>query len=84
MVLLAFKGLSFSGLRDMLLTFGATDAKVVQAVNAAEAEFWKLCQGPTAIDDSDMVLGFDCGGSQLVNERAFPASDNSVTPPLSL
>ena len=66
-------GLSFSGLRDMLLTFGATDPKVVQAVNAAEAEFWKLCQGPTSIDDSDRVLGFDCGGSQLVNERAFPA-----------
>lgn len=66
-------GLSFSGLRDRLLTFGATDASVVQVVNAAEAEFWKRCQGVTAVDHSDMVLGFDCGGSQLVNERAFPA-----------
>ncbi len=39
---------------------------VVQ-VNRAEAEFWRLSSGQR-VGYSDEILGFDCGGQQLVLE----------------
>lgn len=62
---------TFAQLRDMLLAIAPLDAKHVKAVNQAEAEFWKRSTG-SRIDDSINVLGFDCGGEQLVFEVAFP------------
>lgn len=40
-------------------------------VNEAEAEFWRRSQG-TRVEFSDMILGFECGGQQWVNEVCFP------------
>ena len=36
-------------------------------VNGAEAEYWKL-SGGSRVGYSDEILGFDCGGQQLVLE----------------
>ena len=36
-------------------------------VNRAEAEYWRLSSG-TRVGYSDEILGFDCGGEQLVLE----------------
>jgi L-galactono-1,4-lactone dehydrogenase len=49
-------------------------------VNQAEAAFWEA-SGGERIDDSTNILGFDCGGEQLVFEVCFPMGtlDDSVT-----
>ena len=39
----------------------------VAQVNGAEAEYWKL-SGGSRVGYSDEILGFDCGGQQLVLE----------------
>jgi L-galactono-1,4-lactone dehydrogenase len=39
----------------------------VARVNAAEAKYWSMSQG-WRLDDSTNILGFDCGGQQLVLE----------------
>lgn len=62
---------SFSTLRDMLLNIAPLDVMHVAAVNQAEAAFWRLSTG-TRQADSTQILGFDCGGEQLVLEVAFP------------
>ena len=43
----------------------------MKTINTAEAEFWLRSQN-TRIDDSTNILGFDCGGQQLVLEVCFP------------
>jgi L-galactono-1,4-lactone dehydrogenase len=43
----------------------------VKKVNEAEAEYWKTCEGSRVADSTD-ILGFDCGGQQLVLEVCFP------------
>ena len=63
--------LSFSQLRDQLLGIAPLDLSHIKKVNAAEAEFWKASQG-TRLGDSTDILGFDCGGEQLVMEFCFP------------
>lgn len=62
---------SFSELRDRLLALQPLSVAHVAAVNAAEAEFWRLSSG-WRCGDSEAILGFDCGGEQLVSEIALP------------
>lgn len=64
--------LSATQLRDRLLALGPLDADWVKRVNAAEADYWRRCEG-TRVGWSDELLGFDCGGQQWVLEVAFPA-----------
>ena len=58
---------SFSQLRDALLDHSPLDIGHIKAVNAAEAAYWRSSSG-TRVDDSTNILGFDCGGEQLVYE----------------
>jgi hypothetical protein len=63
-------GGSIASMRDALLAAGPGPvcASHVREVNLAEAEAWKLSEG-TRIDKSDRVLGFDCGGQQVMCRR---------------
>jgi len=63
--------LSFAGLRDRLLDVAPLDAAHVKRVNQAEAVFWHNSEG-SRVDESQKVLGFDCGGQQQVLEVCFP------------
>ena len=63
--------LSFSQLRDHLLDLGPLNLDHIKKVNKAEAEFWKASEGERMGDSTD-ILGFDCGGEQLVMEFCFP------------
>jgi L-galactono-1,4-lactone dehydrogenase len=63
--------LSFSQLRDQLLDLGPLNLDHIKKVNKAEAEFWKASEGERLGDSTD-ILGFDCGGEQLVMEFCFP------------
>ena len=63
--------LSFSELRDILISINPLDTNHIKRVNEAEASFWKLSSG-SRYDDSTNILGFDCGGQQLVFEVCFP------------
>jgi len=69
--LASLQSLSFAQLRDRLLDLAPLDEKHIRAVNAAEADFWRRSCG-TRVDDSTNILGFDCGGEQLVLEVCFP------------
>lgn len=62
---------SFTKLRDKLLELNPLDKAHVIRVNEAEKEFWKLNEG-YRVSWSDDIIGFDCGGQQLVEEIAFP------------
>ena len=42
----------------------------MKLINLAEALFWHASVG-TRVDDSTNILGFDCGGEQLVCEICF-------------
>ena len=46
------------------------DLALVKLINLAEALFWHGSVG-TRVDDSTNILGFDCGGEQLVCEICF-------------
>jgi L-galactono-1,4-lactone dehydrogenase len=63
--------LSFSQLRDQLLDLNPLDLAHIKKVNEAEAKFWRASQGKRLGDSTD-ILGFDCGGEQLVMEFCFP------------
>eukprot|EP01035_Chromulina_nebulosa_P025219 gene25219-32909_t len=63
--------LSFSQLRDILLDIAPLDVAHIRRVNAAEAAFWAHSSG-VRVADSTEILGFDCGGEQLVYEVCFP------------
>lgn len=62
---------SFTKLRDKLLELNPLDKDHVVRVNQAEKEFWKMSEG-YRVALSDDIIGFDCGGQQLVEEVAFP------------
>ncbi|XP_043700146.1 L-galactono-1,4-lactone dehydrogenase, mitochondrial-like [Telopea speciosissima] len=64
--------LSFTELRDKLLSLDPLNKEHVIKVNHAEAEFWKKSEG-YRVGWSDEILGFDCGGQQWVSETCFPA-----------
>lgn len=72
--------LSFTTLRDELLSLDPLNVEWVKKVNAAEAEFWKRSEG-TRIDWSDRILQFDCGGQQWVSEVAFPVPNHAANQP---
>jgi L-galactono-1,4-lactone dehydrogenase len=62
-------------LRSQLLTVSPLDWNHVARVNQAEAEYWKrrmAFPGPPSSRSPEQILTFDCGGSQLVYEVAFP------------
>ncbi|KAH9329555.1 hypothetical protein KI387_001663 [Taxus chinensis] len=63
--------LSFTELRDKLLSLNPLDKNHVMKVNLAEAEYWKKSEG-YRVGWSDEILGFDCGGQQWVSEVCFP------------
>lgn len=62
---------SFTKLRDKLIELNPLDKSHVIRVNEAEKEFWKRSEG-FRVALSDDIIGFDCGGQQLVQEVAFP------------
>ena len=62
---------SFAQIRDMLLAVNPLDVHTIRRINRAEEEYWKSAQ-MVRVDDSARVLGFDCGGQQLVLEICFP------------
>nr|XP_043609606.1 L-galactono-1,4-lactone dehydrogenase, mitochondrial [Erigeron canadensis] len=64
--------LSFTELRDKLLSIDPLNKDHVKKINEAEAEFWKRSEG-YRVGWSDEILGFDCGGQQWVSETCFPA-----------
>jgi len=64
--------LSFADLRDKALALNPLSAAHVARVNAAEVAFWRASQG-VRVGDSEHILGFECGGEQVVSEVAFPA-----------
>ena len=63
--------LGFGELRDLLLQLHPLSSAHVAAVNEAERQFWAASCG-VRVGDSEAILGFDCGGEQLVCEVAFP------------
>ncbi|ONK55547.1 uncharacterized protein A4U43_UnF1730 [Asparagus officinalis] len=64
--------LSFTELRDKLLSLDPLNKDHVIKINQAEAEYWKKSEG-YRIGWSDEILGFDCGGQQWVSETCFPS-----------
>ncbi|CAH0476357.1 unnamed protein product [Peronospora belbahrii] len=64
---------SFMKMRDKLLEINPLDKKHVIRVNEVEKQFWKLSEG-YRVAYSDDIIGFDCGGQQLVEEVAFPCN----------
>ena len=67
----AFRDYSFSQLRDELLAIDPLNLALVQRINQAEADYWTTLHGTSRVDDSTKILGFDCGGQQLVLEVCF-------------
>lgn len=68
----------FGELRDVLLDMNPLDTTHVKTVNTAEAGYWKSTEGERIADSTD-VLGFDCGGQQLVVEVCFPIGEATTT-----
>ncbi|OQR97559.1 L-gulonolactone oxidase [Thraustotheca clavata] len=66
----------FTQLRDSLYALDPLNARYIARVNETEVDFWLKSQG-TRVALSDEVIGFDCGGQQLVSEVAFPSSKSS-------
>jgi len=62
---------TFAELRQHLLAAAPLDPNWVAKVNAAEAQYWKLSSGSRG-GYPEAILGFDCGGQQVVLETAFP------------
>ncbi|EEY69252.1 L-gulonolactone oxidase, putative [Phytophthora infestans T30-4] len=64
---------SFTKMRDKLLEINPLDKRHVVRVNEVEKQFWKLSEG-YRVAYSDDIIGFDCGGQQLVEEVSFPTT----------
>uniref|UniRef100_A0AAV1UJ63 FAD-binding PCMH-type domain-containing protein n=1 Tax=Peronospora matthiolae TaxID=2874970 RepID=A0AAV1UJ63_9STRA len=64
---------SFTKMRDKLLEINPLNKQHVIRVNEAEKQFWKLSEG-YRVAYSDDIIGFDCGGQQLVEEVSFPCA----------
>eukprot|EP00597_Dinobryon_sp_UTEXLB2267_P011642 CAMPEP_0170132252 /NCGR_PEP_ID=MMETSP0020_2-20130122/23753_1 /TAXON_ID=98059 /ORGANISM="Dinobryon sp., Strain UTEXLB2267" /LENGTH=495 /DNA_ID=CAMNT_0010367523 /DNA_START=279 /DNA_END=1763 /DNA_ORIENTATION=+ len=62
--------LSFSQLRDLLIDYSPLNVDHIRRVNQAEAAFWQQSTGSRTADSTE-ILGFDCGGEQLVYEVCF-------------
>ena len=59
-----------------VVDFDPLNLQIIKDVNLAEAEYWKSISTSqtlnTKIDDSNKILGFDCGGEQWVYEVCIP------------
>ena len=64
------QNLSIASLRDKLIAIAPLSLQHIRQVNAAEAEVWARTEGQVQKDSTD-ILGFDCGGPQLVHEVCF-------------
>eukprot|EP00039_Didymoeca_costata_P020860 m.342659 g.342659 ORF g.342659 m.342659 type:complete len:568 (-) comp21685_c0_seq1:133-1836(-) len=64
---------SFTDLRGNVILNDPLNIDLIKRSNAAEIKFWELSSGISAVDFSDRILSFECGGSQWVSEVAFPA-----------
>ncbi|OQR97809.1 L-gulonolactone oxidase [Achlya hypogyna] len=67
-----FRSWRFTQLRDALYALDPLNARYIARVNETEVDFWLRSQG-VRVALSDDVIGFDCGGQQLVSEVAFPS-----------
>lgn len=63
--------LSFTELRDVLISVDPLNREHILNINKVEAQYWKLNEGYRT-GYSDEILGFDCGGQQWVSEVSFP------------
>ncbi|KAG6547363.1 hypothetical protein Mapa_011300 [Marchantia paleacea] len=63
--------LSFTELRDVLISVDPLNREHILNINKVEAQYWKLNEG-YRMGYSDEILGFDCGGQQWVSEVSFP------------
>lgn len=61
---------SFTELRSKMLAIDPTNTDLVCQVNEVEADFWHQVSGKRS-GNSDDIIGFDCGGQQLVLEVAL-------------
>ncbi|CAI5738605.1 unnamed protein product [Hyaloperonospora brassicae] len=68
-----YRDWSFTKMRDKLLEINPLEKQHVIRVNEAEKQFWKLSEG-YRVAYSDDIVGFDCGGQQLVGEVSFPCT----------
>ncbi|RHY38220.1 hypothetical protein DYB38_005560 [Aphanomyces astaci] len=68
----------FTQLRDALYALDPLNPAHIARITQVEVEYWRRSQG-TRVALSDDVVGFDCGGQQLVSEVAFPMSNGSST-----
>ena len=71
------RGMSFASMRDVLLDIDPFHVDHVAAVSRAEVEYWRRSQG-VRIGPSPDILGFDCGGQQLVLEVCLPAGTSKL------
>jgi len=60
---------SFSVVRENILRHDVLNTDHVRQLNEAEAEFWRSVKGRQG--PSNDLLGFECGGQQLVLEMCF-------------
>ncbi|RHY34915.1 hypothetical protein DYB32_000588 [Aphanomyces invadans] len=67
----------FTQLRDALYALDPLNAAHIARISQVEVEYWRRSQG-TRVALSDDVVGFDCGGQQLVSEVAFPISKDHL------
>eukprot|EP01041_Mallomonas_annulata_P002708 gene2708-5330_t len=78
--------LSIPHIRDLLLDIDPLNLELVQRINRAEAQSWAPTTNttpstPTAmsrVGDSTDILGFECGGQQLVFEVCIPMGQGVV------
>ena len=64
------KSNSFAELRDALLDIAPLNTSHISQINIAEAKYWAQAAGER-IGDSTEILGFDCGGQQMVIKPYF-------------
>ncbi|KAF0718134.1 Aste57867_1872 [Aphanomyces stellatus] len=73
-----FRTWRFTQLRDALYALDPLNAAHIARVTQAEVIYWQRSQG-TRVAFSDDIVGFDCGGQQLVSEVAFPMQGSPTT-----
>ncbi|CAK4326332.1 unnamed protein product [Aphanomyces euteiches] len=67
----------FTQLRDSLYALDPLNAAHIARVTQVEVDYWLRSQGKR-VALSDDVIGFDCGGQQLVSEVALPIDQSLV------
>eukprot|EP00939_MAST-03C_sp_MAST-3C-sp1_P001413 g1413.t1 len=68
---------NFAEYRERILEKDPLSVTHVRKLNEAEAEYWKRSSGERVADSTD-ILGFECGGEQLVREVTFPCGTRSI------